>query len=78
MGKTDRDKRSNGGEMDEHEQFVALTKRFGQLVVECGIYKRALEEIYVSESPDEFGIQVALIALNKAHEYLRSQGIEVQ
>lgn len=55
-----------------------LITRFAQLVVETGIYKQALEEIVYSESPDDFGIQVATKALIKAREYLKNQGIEVK
>jgi len=65
-------------EISEHDKLTALITRFGQLAIECGIYKSALEEIWVSESSDDFGIQVAISALNKAHKYLESQGIEVE
>lgn len=60
------------------EQFNELATRFAQLSIETGIYKQALEEICYSESPDEFGIQVAQKALIKARNYLNSQGIKVK
>ncbi len=73
-----RDGRKDGDEMSEPLTEDMKTRLIARLIIECGTYKKALEEIFYSSSPDDFEYQIALHALNKAREFLKRNGVKEQ
>ena len=78
MDTSQREAAATGGtEMITEAINIRDAELIARLIVECGIYKKALEEIYYSSSPDDQAFQVALDALHNAREHLKRHGVRV-